>query len=176
MQTQDLLNSFASLSSVDWAMLAVLVLSVLIGAWRGVVYEVLNVVGWIAAFLASQLLAPQVLVWWGSSSLSEPVRQAIAMVLIFVVVAFVSGLLAKMISKMVSAVGLSLVDATLGAAFGLVRGSIVLLVATTAINTTSYKKSDWWKESLGAGVLTVVLQDVKALLPENLMSKFDKKN
>ena len=43
---------------LDWVFLAVLVASLLVGAWRGLVYEVFSVVSWIAAFVLAQWLAP----------------------------------------------------------------------------------------------------------------------
>ena len=42
------------MSSTDWILLTVLAASMLVGAWRGLVYEVLSVMGWIAAFLLAQ--------------------------------------------------------------------------------------------------------------------------
>ena len=36
----------------DWVLLAALLLSVLLGLWRGLVYEVLSVAGWVAAAFA----------------------------------------------------------------------------------------------------------------------------
>ena len=35
------------LSWVDWALLAVLLVSVVVGLWRGLVFEVLSLVGWV---------------------------------------------------------------------------------------------------------------------------------
>ena len=35
----------------DGLLLTVLLLSVLLGVWRGLVYEVLSVAGWVAAFV-----------------------------------------------------------------------------------------------------------------------------
>ena len=42
------------MASTDWILVAVLAASMLLGAWRGLVYEVLSVTGWIAAFLLAQ--------------------------------------------------------------------------------------------------------------------------
>ena len=44
-----------ALSAVDWILLAVLGLSFLVGIWRGIVQEVLSLVGWVAAFYVSQM-------------------------------------------------------------------------------------------------------------------------
>jgi membrane protein required for colicin V production len=48
------------MASTDWILLAVLAASLLLGVWRGLVYEVLSVIGWIAAFLLAQWFAPDV--------------------------------------------------------------------------------------------------------------------
>jgi membrane protein required for colicin V production len=40
-----------TVSPTDWVLLTVLALSLLLGAWRGLVFEVLSVLGWVAAFL-----------------------------------------------------------------------------------------------------------------------------
>jgi membrane protein required for colicin V production len=42
---------------VDVTLLVVLVLSILLGLWRGLVYEVLSVAGWVVAFIAAQRYA-----------------------------------------------------------------------------------------------------------------------
>jgi membrane protein required for colicin V production len=71
-----------------------------------------------------------------------------------------------LVKKLVEAIGLRPVDRTLGAAFGLVRGLILLLAATVVINMTAFRASDWWQESRSAGVLTAVLKGLKPVLPE----------
>ncbi|MBU4506144.1 MAG: CvpA family protein, partial [Gammaproteobacteria bacterium] len=45
---------------VDGVLLAVLVLSAVLGLWRGLVYEVISVAGWVAAFLLAQAYADEV--------------------------------------------------------------------------------------------------------------------
>ena len=45
------------MAALDWIFVALLLASMLMGAWRGLVYEVLSLAGWVAAFLAAQWLA-----------------------------------------------------------------------------------------------------------------------
>ena len=151
---------------VDLAFLGVLVLSLLIGAWRGLVYEVLSVLGWALSFYLAQWFAPDVALLLPLQSASEPVRYAAAFVLVFIVAVFAAGLLAVLIKKLVDAIGLRPVDRTLGAAFGLVRGVILLLAVTVVINMTTVKSAVWWQESRGAEVLTAALKGLKPVLPE----------
>lgn len=154
------------MTAVDWILLAVLVFSMVLGAWRGLVYEVLSVLGWAASFYLAQWLAPDVAARLPLQSASDPVRYAAAFVLVFVAAVFVAGLLAFLLKKLVEAVGLRPVDRTLGAAFGLVRGVILLLAAAVVINMTALKTSDWWVQSQGASVLTAALKGLKPVLPE----------
>ena len=110
------------MTTVDWVLLAVLGFSMLLGAWRGMVYEVLSVLGWAASFFAAQYFAPMVAGWLPLQSSSETVRYAAAFVLVFVAAVFAAGFLAFLLKKLIEAMGLRPVDRTMGAAFGLVRG------------------------------------------------------
>jgi membrane protein required for colicin V production len=152
-------------AAVDWILIFVLVFSMLLGAWRGLVYEVLSVLCWVAAFYLAQLLAPRVSLMLAMRSLSEPVRYAAGFVLVFIAAVFAAGLLAFLLKKLVEAIGLRPVDRTLGAAFGLVRGLILLLAAAVVMELTALKNSPWWQESKGAVALTATLRGLKPVLP-----------
>ena len=154
------------MTALDWILAAVLVFSLLLGAWRGLVYEVLSLLGWVAAFCAAQWFAPQVAGLLPLQSASETLRYAAAFVLVFIAALIAASLLAAMLKKMVAAIGLRPVDRTLGAAFGVLRGMLLLLAATAVINMSVLKASPWWQESSGAGMLTVTLGSLKPLLPE----------
>lgn len=154
------------MTTLDWALLGVLGLSMLLGAWRGLVYEVLSVLGWAVSFFAAQWFAPSVAAILPLQSVSEPVRYAAGFVLVFVGVLVVCSLLTVAIKKLVQAVGLRPIDRTLGAGFGILRGLILLLAATVVVNMTALKNSAWWQESSGAGVLNSALISIKPMLPE----------
>ena len=154
------------MAAVDWILLGVLVFSMLLGAWRGLVYEVLSVLGWVVSFFVAQWFAPELATRLPVQSAADPVRYAAAFVLIFIASVFAAGLLAFLLKKLVAAVGLAPVDRLLGAAFGVLRGVILLLAATVVIDMTALKSSDWWRESKGAPVLAATLKAIKPVLPE----------
>ena len=154
------------MAAVDWIFLTVLAFSMLLGAWRGLVYEVLSVLGWAVSFYAAQYFAPVVAGWLPLQSSSETVRYAAAFVLVFVAAVFAAGGLAFLFKKLIEAIGLRPVDRTMGAAFGLVRGVILLLAAAVVINMTALEKSVWWQESKGAPLLSATLKGLKPALPE----------
>ncbi|WP_411882427.1 CvpA family protein [Polaromonas sp. YR568] len=154
------------MTAVDWVLLGVLVFSMLLGAWRGLVYEVLSVLGWVVSFFVAQWFAPDLATRLPVQSASDPVRYAAAFVLIFIATVFAAGLLAFIFKKLVAAIGLAPVDRVLGAAFGVLRGVILLLAATVVIDMTALKTSSWWQESKGAPVLAATLKALKPVLPE----------
>ncbi len=151
---------------VDWTFLGVLAFSMLLGAWRGLVYEVLSVLGWAVSFYAAQYFAPMVAGLLPLQSSSDAVRYAAAFVLVFVAAVFAAGLLAFLLKKLIEAIGLRPVDRTMGAAFGLVRGVILLLATAVVMDMTALKNSVWWQESKGASVLSATLKGLKPVLPE----------
>lgn len=154
-----------ALNTLDWIFLAVLLLSFALGLWRGLVYEVLSLMAWVAAFLLAQWLATDVAQYLPLAGFAEPVRYAFGFVLVFVVVVFVGGLLAWLIKKAVAAVGLRPIDRVLGGLFGLFRGLLILLALAVVVQTTALKSQALWQQSAGAQVLAAVLQGLKPLLP-----------
>ncbi len=155
-----------NITAVDWVLMAVLVASLLLGAWRGLVYEVLSAAGWVAAFVLAYWWAPALAGHMPMSGASEPVRHAAAFVLLFVGGAFVAGMLAWLARKLVHAIGLRPVDRTLGAAFGVLRGVVLLLALAVVMDMTPLKSSPWWQASAGSQVLSGALKSLKPTLPE----------
>lgn len=151
---------------VDWTLIGILGLSFLIGVWRGLVYEVLSVFVWIAAFVLAQWFAPEVAIKLPMTGSAQSLRYAAAFVLVFVGTAFVAGLITQLIKKLVAAVGLRPVDRTLGAVFGLLRGAILLLAIAVVMNMTALRSQADWQASKGATMLTELLTKLKPLLPQ----------
>ena len=151
---------------LDWVFGAVLLGSLLLGAWRGLIFEVLSLATWAVAFILAQWFAPDVAQLLPMSGAGEAVRYAAGFVLTFIAAIFAGGLVAVLVKKLISASGLAPADRMLGAVFGLVRGVVVLLALTVVVAMTPLKKSVWWTESIGAGVLSAALKGLKPVLPQ----------
>ena len=151
---------------LDWVAVAVLAASVLLGLWRGVVYEVLSLLNWVAAFVLAQWLAPRAAALMPLGHAGESIRYAAGFVVVFIAALFVGGLLAWLTKKLVAASGLAPVDRVLGAVFGLVRGTVAVLALAVVVHLTGSKNSGWWTESMTAGVATAALRGLKPVVPE----------
>lgn len=147
-------------------LLTVLLLSVLLGAWRGLVYEVLSVAGWVAAFVLAQTYADEVAAMLPLDGISPPLRLAAGFLLVFIAVAFAGGLLAWLVKKLVASVGLRPVDRILGSAFGLARGVVMLLAFALVMSMSPLREAPWWQGSTVADMLVATLHAIKPLLPE----------
>jgi membrane protein required for colicin V production len=154
------------MAALDWVFTGVMAASFLLGAWRGLVYEVLSVVSWIAAFILAQVFAPDVAGWLPMGHAPQGLKYAAAFLLVFVLVVFAGGLFAWLVKKAVEAVGLRPVDRALGAGFGLLRGALLLMAVAIVVNMTSWRRDDWWTESKGAAISSAAVKQLKPVLPE----------
>ena len=159
-----------AVSLTDWVLLGVLLASMLLGFWRGLVYEVLSLVGWLAAFVVAQWLAPDVVVWLPMiQGAPESVQYAVAFVVVFVATVFIAGFVSWLIKKLVETVGLRPVDRTLGGVFGLARGVVFLLALTVVVQLTGVSRDAWWATAQGPVWLQVLLTGLKPMLPQTFV-------
>lgn len=154
---------------LDWIFAAVLLMSVLLGAWRGLVFEVLSLLSWIAAFVLAQWLALDVAHYLPMGGASDMVRYAAGFLLVFIATVMFGGLLAALLKKLMASVGLRPVDRVLGAMFGAARGVLLLLLATVLAATTPFKASPAWQESKGVAMSLSVWHSLQPSLPRDLV-------
>lgn len=158
------------MAPLDWIVVAVLAASILLGLWRGLVYEVLSVLNWIAAFVIAQWLAPRAAAWLPLAHAGGSLRYAAGFIVVFIAALFAGGLVAWLVRKLVEAVGLRPVDRALGGLFGLVRAVVVVLAVAVVVNLTGLRHDRWWLDSMTAGVATAALKGLKPVVPGGFAS------
>jgi membrane protein required for colicin V production len=157
--------TLATLVWVDWALVAVVLLSLLLGVWRGLTYEVLALLGWVAAFVAAHAWAPSLAVHLPVGAPGSGLQHAAGFAAVFTVVLVAWTLAAQLVRLLVRATPLNALDRTLGAGFGLLRALLVLLVLTTVVLLTPASQAPVWRASQGAQWLTELLRDLSPMLP-----------
>lgn len=156
----------SALAPLDWIALAVLLGSLLVGAWRGFVVEVISVASWVVAFVLAQWFAPDVATKLPMSGAGEQARYAAGFVLVFVATLFVGALIGFVVSKLLSVVGLGAINRLLGALFGVLRGVVLILAATVVVGMTPFKTSSAWQASVAARWANEALGTLKPVLPQ----------
>ncbi|TDS83475.1 CvpA family protein [Comamonas sp. JUb58] len=156
------------MSALDWVFILILLGSVLIGALRGLVFEVLSLISWVLAFFAARLWGAQVGLWLPMQEMDEGVRIAAGLVIVFVVAIFALGLVIRIIGKLVQIVGLRPFDRTLGALFGALRGVLLLVLIALVFMLTSMRESQIWNTSVFAPHLVSAVSVLRPWMPQEL--------
>lgn len=154
------------MAALDWIFVVILLTSMLLGAWRGLVFEVLSLMGWVVSFFVAQWFAEDMAALLPMGGSAESLRYAAGFVVVFVASVFACGLVTWVAKKLVDAIGLRPADRTLGAAFGVLRGVVLLLAVAVVAGLTPLHEALWWQESQGAPVLAEVLRGLKPALPD----------
>lgn len=150
---------------LDYAVFGVLAASVVWGAWRGLVREVISILGWVIAFLAANLFAGPLGEAMPRAIPTPELRVAAAFVAVFIGALVVTSLIALLLSKIVKAVGLGGLDRLLGALFGVARGLLIVLAAALLAGLTSAPRQAWWRDSVTGPALSAAALAAKPLLP-----------
>lgn len=155
----------------DYVVLAAMALSVLLGAWRGVVNELLALVAWVAAFLVARIEAPQATHWLAGQIAEPGLRLAAAFIIIFVGVLILFAIARMLLSRLLSAVGLGTLDRLLGAVFGVLRGLVVVLAGVMLAGMTSMPREHWWQTAVLAPPLETAALAAKPWLPADVAKR-----
>ena len=157
------------LTTIDCVLLAVLVLSTLLGAWRGLVVEVLSLVVWIAAFWLAFMYGAQVTVLFASHVHEAATRLFLAYALVFIVALVVGGLVTWFVGKLVRSVGLGGVDRLFGLLFGLLRGVALGCVLVLVLGFTRFPQEASWRASPLVAEFQRGAEWMKAWLPATVV-------
>jgi membrane protein required for colicin V production len=156
---------------LDYAVIGVFAISLIVGAWRGLVREVVSILGWVIAFLAANLFAGPLGPSMPEAIPSPELRVAAAYVAVFVASLILTSLAGLILSKVVKAVGLGGIDRLLGALFGAARGVLILLAAALLAGLTSAPKQAYWRDSTSGPLLAQAAAALKPLLPQTLAER-----
>lgn len=156
------------MQTFDWICIVVLAVSVLLGAWRGLLYEALSIVAWVVAFFVARWAADPVGQVLPLGDAGAAVRYAAGFALVFILAAFAGGLLAAAARRAARALGVRLVDRTFGMAFGLARGLLLLLLVALVVQLGGLTREPWWHDSWSGPMLQAAVQRLAPALPGSI--------
>jgi len=157
----------------DYAILAVIAISVLVGALRGFIKEVFSLLVWAAAFFVAYQYGGDVAGLMEDAIELPSARTAMGFTGLFVAVLLVGGLLNYLLGKLVVGTGLSGTDRLLGGVFGAARG-LALVVATLLVTGLTPLPADpWWNESPTIARMMPLVDWAASFLPESIAEHLD---
>ena len=149
----------------DYLVLFVLIVSVVISTLRGLVKEILSLLGWIVAFVVANAYGAQLAPLLPEAIPGATARLMVAFIALFLGVRILMGLLSMAIGAVVAATGLSLADRGLGGLFGLARGVVIVLAAVILCGMTAIPQQDFWRNALFSPIAETGARTVKPFLP-----------
>jgi membrane protein required for colicin V production len=155
------------MGTVDGVLLAILLMSCLLGLWRGVIRETMALAAWLLGFVLSSKYATDMALHlppdWGDN-----LRYLAGWLLVFVAVWLGMSVLSALVSRLVAVVGLGLLDRLMGGVFGVLRGGIALMVVSVVVGLTPVKTSPAWVNSWMAQSVDAGVKFFKPILPVQL--------
>jgi len=145
------------MSSIDYLIMGIILVSALIGIWRGFVREALSLLIWVAAFWLAYVGATALEVYLAGMISDQALRLAVSFVVLFLAVHIVGFIISRLLSTVIKSVGLRGVDRVAGAGFGLVRGFVVIAVLVLLAGMTPMVQETIWQQSYMVGVIEQVL-------------------
>lgn len=158
------------MTSFDYLVLAILLISALLGLMRGLVKEVLSLCAYLAAFLGAIWWGPKVSNWLSVYIENPLLRTGVSYVVVFLVVLLLVGLLNMTLGTLIERTGLTPADHGLGAMFGFMRGLLLVLILVTLAGYTELPSEPWWTEARLSGATVQAVQQLKQWLPPSVAS------
>jgi len=155
----------------DYLVIGTIAVSLLVGAWRGVVSEILALGAWVVAFIVARELGKPV-AGLLPVGLGEPLaRLSAGYALVFVGVLLLVALARLLVRELMKAVGLGMVDRLLGAVFGVLRGLAIVVLAVAVGGMTALPREGWWRAAWTAPPLETIVVAGKPWLPPDVAAR-----
>jgi membrane protein required for colicin V production len=157
----------------DYAILAVILVSVLVGALRGFIKEVFSLLVWAAAFFVAYQYGGDVAGLMEDAVELPSARTAMGFTGLFVAVLLVGGLLNYLLGRLVAGTGLSGTDRLLGGLFGAARGLALVVVTLLVAGLTPIPADPWWRDSPTIARLMPLVDWAGSYLPDSIAEHLD---
>lgn len=168
------MDSVNTVTSGEWSLIDLMLLiglglSTLVGIWRGLIKEVMALLGWAVAYFMAQWFGPQAGAWVPVGAQGSQMNAVAGMVVVFVAAWLGWAVLTWAVTQVIKESGLGGADRFLGGVFGLMRGVLVALVIVTIVRATPLAQWEPWLASTGVDWLEILLEGLRPVLPEQVI-------
>jgi len=135
------------MSTFDYILLGMVLVSGLVGVLRGLIREALSLVIWVAALWCAARFGAQAARLF-ATALDDPLWQLWAgRLTLFVGVLFAGSVVAWIITYFVRRSVITGTDRVLGMMFGVARGAVLAGILVLALDLGGFAAEPWWRES-----------------------------
>lgn len=138
---------------IDIVLLAIIIVSTVIGLIRGFIREMLSLLAWVIAFWVAITFSKGLSSSLGFFSDSDMVRMVAAFILLFLSTLVIAAVVNFLVAKLLSKAGMGGTDKVIGMVFGLARGVAVVGAGMVVGLVAGLDAEPWWGQS---GVIEVL--------------------
>lgn len=160
------------MSVVDFAIVAIVLISLLVGMFRGFIREALSLASWIVALWVAYLYATAGATYLEAHINQLPLRVTAAFTAIFVVALIGASVVSHLLCRLFAVSGISGLDRSLGLLFGAGRGALIVAALILAAIFMDMAAQPWWRESLLVAHFTPLTDLLRSLMPQEVAVYF----
>jgi membrane protein required for colicin V production len=154
--------------AVDYIIVAILIISAVMGLVRGLLREAIAVITWFLAIVLAWIFGGALEPYLGGILVGSPTRIWVARVIIFVGVLLVGGAISVILGQFVRVSLFAGMDKFLGFVFGIVRGVVVIGAFTIAIQALRMDEDVNWQRSKLLPYASGVADALRGIVGEQL--------
>lgn len=158
----------AHFTSLDYILIAILLVSVVVSFFRGFLREAISLITWFVAFIAALKFAPMVSGYLQHSIENDTIRYILSAAAIFIIVMIVGMLMNKLAHALVTTSGLGVVDHLLGFIFGALRGILFCGILLLILQASPAQSSNWVAHSILAPYFQPALVHFSKWIPADV--------
>lgn len=132
---------------IDYTILGLILISLIIGLFRGFIREAFSLLVWIVAIWVGLTFSREFSVFLESVIAIPSARIAASFALLFFVTLILGSIIGYLLGELVKKTGLTGSDRFAGMIFGIARGMVVVAVLVMLGGLTPLPEDPWWKES-----------------------------
>ncbi len=157
---------------VDYAIIAIVVVSAAISVLRGFLREAISLLGWVLAFWLALTFADDVSGLFASYVSQPSMRHALAFFTIVVATLVITAIVMYLVRLIVDKTEITGTDRALGIVFGIARGIVIVAILVLFAGLTALPKDPWWRESMFLQHFQVLAVEIRSLLPPEVARLF----
>jgi membrane protein required for colicin V production len=132
---------------IDYAIIGLIVISMLIGLFRGLIKEAFALITWGVASWVGLTFSSQFAELLENAIAVPSIRIAAAFITLFLLTLILGAIINYLLSALISKTGLTGTDRLAGLLFGAGRGAILVIILVMLAGLTPLPDTAWWKES-----------------------------
>lgn len=159
------------MNGADWVILGLILLSAAMAAAQGFFFEVISMAGLVVGYVLAAWQYWRVAAWFAPHVKSPWLAEIAGFLIILIGVMILAGVLGRILRWLMKEVGLRWFDRLLGAAFGLIRGCLLVSVLLLGV-TTFAPDAQWLQGSSLAPYFVVVARAASWVAPSEIRARF----